>query len=689
MNIPFLDLYNKAKEKAKTVFSKKPVVMTSAVLLRPTATKSEGEKFAKTVTPNAVRTISQESSAPAPAHSPRMVVMGRGGPAALARDLPQVVARALEPRVERTLSLELADVIEQMPQGYLKPKESFDTSRRVLLKAAEVEKGMATGKPSVTVSALYQQMPEIFMHTVPANDSSLVALPFEKVMHELTSLQVRTDQTKVQVASHYETPFLKVTTEDSERFGTKMDAVETAEFPKVNLEMDPDPATAQTLAAFEPEATTREKFVPSSMPMTAKPFTSRSTPSVPTPIPSESNGDLKAAPPVRVPFTPPPAETAAKAPAQPTESAKTPPPAIEMPKDFGTGEPAFPRVPASSGPPVPLDVSSKPAQPIRIPFKPEATAPVTPPKVELTKPEQPPAKKEAVAATAAKSGPMITLPLLPIMKSLPPMQLTGEVSTVPEEATVSFPFSLIAPQLPTGKVAISPNDFYAALPEAHRDLFLPNIVEAPVQLSLPTVLANLPGDALQMRGDQVTETPDEVFETPFSTKAAEDAKRFGAETTKGIAKPEVAAKKEEPKGAPEKEKEQPTAAATEKFDAKAAVAQACALPGISSASVVFADGLSIAGNIARELQMEGFSAMAPTLLQKLRKHMLETTLGALKCVTVYGDKSPVTFFSAGNICLTAVQSGPDLAGSTRTALASITQQLSQTYSQPEAPHVDH
>jgi predicted regulator of Ras-like GTPase activity (Roadblock/LC7/MglB family) len=126
-----------------------------------------------------------------------------------------------------------------------------------------------------------------------------------------------------------------------------------------------------------------------------------------------------------------------------------------------------------------------------------------------------------------------------------------------------------------------------------------------------------------------------------------------------------------------------------KFDAKAAVAQACALPGVASCSVIFADGLIIAGNIPDEMHMEGLSAVAPTMLKKLQKHMCETQLGPLSCVTVHGEKSPVTFFSAGDLCLTAVHNGSELSEESRRELGRITQELSRTYPQVETPHVDH
>ena len=38
--------------------------------------------------------------------------------------------------------------------------------RRILLKASEVEKGMASGKPAVSLATIYQQVPEIFLRTI-------------------------------------------------------------------------------------------------------------------------------------------------------------------------------------------------------------------------------------------------------------------------------------------------------------------------------------------------------------------------------------------------------------------------------------------------------------------------------------------------------------------------------------------
>jgi len=322
------------------------------------------------------------------------------------------------------------------------------------------------------------------------------------------------------------------------------------------------------------------------------------------------------------------------------------------------------------------------------------------------------------------------------------MQVAGDVASVPADAKISFRMGLIAPQLASGKVAISPNDFQAALPEQYRALFLPDAVEAPVLLSLPDVLANLPGDSLRVREDQEVGTQDEMFETPFLAKAKEDAERFAQSRETGLrtakpAEPEVpkaktpkverpeVAKGEAPKvtipdfqvpKVPAPKVEAPKvefsasvdhfeiainpaasaetsvakpAEAAPKFDAKTAIAQACALPGVVSCSVIFADGLIIAGNVPDEMHMEGLSAVAPTMLTKLQKHMCETQLGPLSCMTVHGEKSPVTFFSAGNLCLTAVRNGIELSAESRRELSRITQELSRTYPQVETPHVDH
>src|SRR5205823_363370 len=147
--------------------------------------------------------------------SSRTIAFGASAPlAARPSDLPPAVALALEPMVERVIALELADIAAQIPPDYIKPIESIDGSRRILLKACEVERGMASKKPAVSLATVYQQVPEIFLRSIAPTDVAQVQLPFEKVLEQFTSLHVRGDQERHQAVPQVDTPFLKVTLED-------------------------------------------------------------------------------------------------------------------------------------------------------------------------------------------------------------------------------------------------------------------------------------------------------------------------------------------------------------------------------------------------------------------------------------------------------------------------------------------
>jgi predicted regulator of Ras-like GTPase activity (Roadblock/LC7/MglB family) len=753
MAIPFLNLVKKAKEKFEA--RKRPATIAP---LPSVQDKPEADKLAKRVTPYAVRTMTPEPSAPALAAASTMagrrISLTRPAPGS-PPDLGANVVVAVEPRGERTVSLALSDVIAAIPQGYVKTNESFDTTRRVTLRAVEVEKGLATGRPSISIAAIYQQVPEIFEHTVVPSDTTAVVLPVQKVIDEISRLRVREDQTTDAISAQVETPFLKLMVEESAKFGTTFAPFETTEF---TLPVEP---VTQTGLVTETARVEPVRLPPVSAPVQPPPAVARpplapaaAKPPAAPPVPATQS--VQPAPAAKIPLTPPPSISPPRIGIEPSRDGSMPrtplvTPAVQPDKNkpfpIGTGGSAFPRVPASSGPPVPPAVSPPAAPPLvapppvapptagptRIPFQlPEDAPPVTAP-----------AAPKAAPVAATPSQPMghqvVTLPLRPILQSLPPMQVAGDIESVPADAKISFQISAIAPQLATGKVVIPPNDFHTALPEQYRSLFLPDAVEAQVQLSLPDVLANLPGDSLRMRDDQEVFSQDEIFETPFLAKAKEDAERFTQSpevTLPAASQVAEAPKVETPKaelpaeGRAEARKvtapalpkvEAPKVAAprvqapapvdqfevsimpttaspapaakpaqeTPKFDAKAAIAQACALAGVSSCSVTFTDGLIIAGNIPDDMHMEGLSAMAPTMLKKLEKHMCETQLGPLTCMTVHGEKSPVTFFSAGNLCLTAVHNGCDLSAESRRELSRITQELSRTYPQLETAHVNH
>src|SRR5205807_9963383 len=257
---------------------------TGPVPLPSVEDKPQSDKLAKRVIPYAVRTMTPEPTAPAlaaaSAIATRRISATRqfaGGPA----DLGPSIGVSVEPRGERPVSLALSDVIAELPNGYLKPHASFDTTRRITLKAAEVEKGLAAGRPGISIAAIYQQVPEIFLHTVQPSDPAVVVLPAQKVIDELSHLRVREDQTAEPIMAQVETPFLKLMVEESAKFGTKMAPFTTPELPALPIEPLPNaPAAAQPapIAAVRPPPISPTMQSPPAVRMPVPPPTSRTIP---------------------------------------------------------------------------------------------------------------------------------------------------------------------------------------------------------------------------------------------------------------------------------------------------------------------------------------------------------------------------------------------------------------------------
>ncbi|MEY2483944.1 MAG: hypothetical protein QOK24_2472 [Verrucomicrobiota bacterium] len=661
MTIPFLSYFKKGKEK---------VAVAKEAPVKPMVTpfeKPSSERFSKTVMPNATRTISPQDPfqmasrssamggqpAVATAVAARTISFADSpSPARTRAGLPPAVALALEPKVERVISLELADIVAGIPADQVKPLGD-DAHRRILLKASEVEKGMANGKPSVSLSTIYEQVPEIFLKTIAPSDTWQVPLPFAKVLDQFTSLHVRGDQERHLAVPQVDTPFLKAAVEDSSRFGTTMEALEMqpGDLPSVRIE----PPTAEAFAAAEPEPATNGK-----------------SPYLVAPQAREKTN----AAPARIPFKLSP---------------------------NGTDAPAPESVPASSGPSVPNTLPSPPA-PVRIPFK------MTPPSDDARPKPEPWLTAESIAASGKTAvGPVssptvapptgevkIALPLKPILQTLAPFQLSGDPASVPDDARIELPFALIEPQLAVGRISVTAKVFEVSLPAEYRAMFKSGDGAADVSLPLQEVLKNLPTASLRMRDDQVEQEAGSNFATPFSAKAEEDAKRFNVPATP-VAKAVVV----EPTPATE------TAAATEEFvattpasdrplrtplqvaldtdeklDAKGVVAQINKIPGVKSCAIMFGDGLSLAGTLPAELETDGLCAMAPSLMQRIENHLVDTKLGTLRGMTLSCTKGAITFFMRENLCLGALHATLDLPTETREKLGRVVHELSRKYSHP-------
>src|SRR5438128_7193975 len=223
MTISFIDLFKKltARFAASTARSEPADVRPA----RPR--KPSDQRLRKTVLPHATHSFATPDPFRAAASSQlsakatpslqlgaRKIVSGKAAAASRSRDLPPALALALEPKLERAISLQLGDFLDQVPAGYVKPVEILDASVRVSLKASEIEKGMAEGKPSVSLPSLYQQVPEIFLRSVPPADQTRVPLPYEKVLEQFNSARVRADQQRDPEIPQVDTPILQATIKD-------------------------------------------------------------------------------------------------------------------------------------------------------------------------------------------------------------------------------------------------------------------------------------------------------------------------------------------------------------------------------------------------------------------------------------------------------------------------------------------
>src|SRR5438309_6060505 len=169
MTIPFVDLLNKAKARLfPAAADNTPAQPQPAPMEKPSS-----ERLSKTVLPNTIRTLTppdplQAATATAPASkaasAPALRPVGTGAPppATRSRHLPLAGALGLKPKVERTISLELADILAQMPAGYVKSLESLDLSWRIVLNAYEIEKGMSERKRRVSLGCSSKGAADIF-----------------------------------------------------------------------------------------------------------------------------------------------------------------------------------------------------------------------------------------------------------------------------------------------------------------------------------------------------------------------------------------------------------------------------------------------------------------------------------------------------------------------------------------------
>jgi predicted regulator of Ras-like GTPase activity (Roadblock/LC7/MglB family) len=120
----------------------------------------------------------------------------------------------------------------------------------------------------------------------------------------------------------------------------------------------------------------------------------------------------------------------------------------------------------------------------------------------------------------------------------------------------------------------------------------------------------------------------------------------------------------------------------EKLDAKGVVALVNKISGVKACAIMFGDGLSLAGTLPAELDADGLCAMAPSLMQRVENHLVDSKLGQLRGMTLSCVKGSITFYMHENLCLAALHTEVDLPGETRDKLSRIVKELSRKYSHP-------
>ncbi len=116
------------------------------------------------------------------------------------------------------------------------------------------------------------------------------------------------------------------------------------------------------------------------------------------------------------------------------------------------------------------------------------------------------------------------------------------------------------------------------------------------------------------------------------------------------------------------------------LDAKTIVKLVCQLPGLDGCTVMFGDGLRLAGNFPENGQVEGFSAMSPPFFKRAINFASEAKLGALRACTIYTETGLLSFFMHDDICVSVRHAGRGFLPGVREKLEVITRELAQMYS---------
>ena len=303
--------------------------------------------------------------------------------------------------------------------------------------------------------------------------------------------------------------------------------------------------------------------------------------------------------------------------------------------------------------------------------------------------------------------PEIPLPLQEVFMNLPSNALTMRQDQVEEQVSHLYPtpFSQKAEEdaqrLGIGEIPSAPAPVEnlappAAAPVAEPETALPadepaaeqtpadgapapatDREEAPVVRDIPLDLENQRNESdFKVTPDLTTEAAPEAAVAEVSTPVPETVAASTPEQSSGRTLP-VAAKGRD-------SELQVLFMTEEELDAKTVVKLVSQMPGIDGCTVMFGDGLRLAGNFPSEETAEGFSAMAPPFFKRAKNFTLESGIGTLQAFTIYTDGSPCSFLMHDDICLAVRHSGRGFMPGVREKLEIVVRELARMYSSAPA-----
>ncbi|OAI42141.1 hypothetical protein AYO41_04750 [Verrucomicrobia bacterium SCGC AG-212-E04] len=346
-------------------------------------------------------------------------------------------------------------------------------------------------------------------------------------------------------------------------------------------------------------------------------------------------------------------------------------PAIEA-----KAEPIAPAEPATPPPIAPPPVAPPPVAPPPIPSAPISLVPTPPAEVAAELEHIPVVGPEVtgltpIAATQAPTPAIPTAPLPPPPKvsplpklekpaappPLPPMVAPIPVIPVPVVPVVSAPRAVEPPPVPPTPPPSAPVSIHEPETEAPRATtrIVLGASSAPV-----TVQPHL--KPAQLHDPMVEKAKPETTSVPLEPVGEEDISE------------------RQPPGMAEL---QSIFMTDETLDAKKVVRLVSKLPGITACTIMFSDGLTLAGNFPKE-DGEGFSAMSPQFYRRAVAFTTELNLGVMQTYSIYTDRVVLSFFMQDDICLSVMQTGRGFLPGVREKLMSVTQELSRMYARAGA-----